>query len=99
MLYPCSCNVLISYWKSGAYGNVICRGGTDLCFVPGSEWKHLDLEQYLISGLTHTNHINGGSHAFVLCLHFCSLSIYHKRSWASNCVVHFILPRVWKRIL
>src|SRR3954470_16611336 len=53
MLYPCICNVMISCWKSGAYGFVICRGGTDMCFVPGSRWKHLDLEQYRISGLTH----------------------------------------------
>src|SRR3954470_17090757 len=52
MLYLCSCNVVISCWKSGAYGSVICRGGTDMCFVPGSGWKHLDLEQYRISGLT-----------------------------------------------
>src|SRR3954470_653387 len=52
MLYPCSCNVVISCWKSGAYGIVICRGGTDICFVPESGWKHLDLEQYRISGLT-----------------------------------------------
>src|SRR3954471_21837090 len=51
MLYPCICNVVISCWKSGAYGFVICRGGTDMCFVPGSGWKHLDLEQYRISGL------------------------------------------------
>src|SRR3954468_10359021 len=52
MLYPYSCNVVISCWKSGAYGIVICHGGTDMCFVPGSGWKHLDLEQYHISGLT-----------------------------------------------
>src|SRR3954466_11699363 len=52
MLYPCIYNVVISCWKSGAYGFVICRGGTDKCFVPGSGWKHLDLEQYRISGLT-----------------------------------------------
>src|ERR1041385_4389936 len=52
MLYPCICNVVISCWKSGAYGFVICRGGTDMCFAPGSGWKHLDLEQYRISGLT-----------------------------------------------
>ena len=52
MLYPCICNVVISCWKSGAYDFVICRGGTDMCFVPGSGWKHLDLEQYRISGLT-----------------------------------------------
>src|ERR1041385_2825398 len=52
MLYPCICNVVISCWKSGAYGYVICRGGTDMCFVPGSGWKHLDLKQYRISGLT-----------------------------------------------
>src|SRR3954464_2562556 len=51
MLYPCSCNVVISCWKSGAYGIVICRGGTDMCFIPGSGWKHLDLEQYRILGL------------------------------------------------
>src|ERR1044071_6991978 len=51
MLYPCICNVVISCWKSGAYDFVICRGGTDMCFVLGSGWKHLDLEQYRISGL------------------------------------------------
>src|SRR3954447_22929386 len=52
MLYPCICNVVISCWKSGAYDSVICRGGTDMCFVPGFGWKHLDLEQYRISSLT-----------------------------------------------
>src|SRR3954469_18527334 len=52
MLYPCICNVVISCWKSGAYDFVICRSGTDMCLVPGSGWKHLDLEQYRISGLT-----------------------------------------------
>src|SRR3954467_12419001 len=57
MLYPCICNVVISCWKSGAYDYVICRSGTDMCFVPGSGWKHLDLEQYRISGLT-TSHNN-----------------------------------------
>src|ERR1041385_4012206 len=51
MWYPCSCNVVISCWKSGAYGIVICRGGIDMCFVSGSGWKHLDLEQYRILGL------------------------------------------------
>src|SRR3954464_10517266 len=30
MLYPCIYNVVISCWKSGAYGYVICRGGTDI---------------------------------------------------------------------
>src|SRR3954462_6010892 len=60
MLYLCICNVVISCWKSGAYDFVICRGGTDMCFVPGSGWKHLDLEQYRISGLTQRlkNHIS-----------------------------------------
>src|SRR3954470_15527362 len=58
MLYPCICNVVISCWKSGAYGFVICRGGTDMCFVPGSRWKRLDLEQYRISGLTFTKWID-----------------------------------------
>src|ERR1041385_3381147 len=52
MLYTCICNVVISCWKSGAYGIVICRSRTDMCFVPGSGWKHLDLEQNRISGLT-----------------------------------------------
>src|ERR1041385_8475663 len=52
MLYPCICNVVISCWKSEAYDFVICRGRTDMCFVLGSGWKHLDLEQYRISGLT-----------------------------------------------
>src|SRR3954465_5287097 len=56
MLYPCICNVVISCWKSGAYDFVICRGGTDVCFVPGSGWKHLDLEKNRISGLTGRKH-------------------------------------------
>src|SRR4051812_36903340 len=55
MLYPCICNVVISCWKSGAYGGVICRGGTNICFAPGSGWKHLDLEQYRILGLTYVS--------------------------------------------
>src|SRR3954464_8755099 len=55
MLYPCICNVVIPCWKSGAYDFVICRGQTDMCFVPGSGWKHLGLEQYRISGLTTWN--------------------------------------------
>src|ERR1041385_3792966 len=62
MLYPCSCNVVISCWKSGAYDFVICCGGTDMCFVPGSGWKHLDLEQYGISGLTHSFFGMPGTH-------------------------------------
>src|ERR1041385_1854339 len=52
MLYPCICNVVISCWKCGAYDFVICCGWTDMCFVPGSGWKHLDLEQYRVSVLT-----------------------------------------------
>src|ERR1041385_3653560 len=52
MLYLCICNVVISCWKSRAYDFVICRDGTDMCFVPESGWKHLDLEQYHILGLT-----------------------------------------------
>src|SRR3954463_10349291 len=56
MLYSLSCNVVISCWKSGAYDIVICRGGTDMCFVPGSGWKHVDLEQCRISGLTDHNY-------------------------------------------
>src|ERR1041385_7546629 len=69
MLYPCICNVVISRWKSGAYGYVICRGGTDMCFVPGSGWKHLDLEQYRISGLIATPE---GLH---------HLAIFFRKSW------------------
>src|ERR1041385_9535354 len=53
MLYPCICNVVISCWKSGAYGLVICRGGTDMCFVLGFGRKRPNLKQYHISGLTH----------------------------------------------
>src|SRR4051812_47171675 len=52
MLYPCICNVVISCWKSGAYDFVICRGGTDMCFVIGFGRKRPDLKQYRISGLT-----------------------------------------------
>src|ERR1044071_4376158 len=52
MLYPCIYNVVISCWKSGAYGFVICRGGTDMCFVLGFGRKRPNLKQYRISGLT-----------------------------------------------
>src|SRR3954471_3678427 len=52
MLYLCIFNVVISCWKSGAYDFVICRGGTDMCFVPGFGRKCLDLEQYRTSVLT-----------------------------------------------
>src|ERR1041385_1463363 len=52
MVYPCICNVVISYWKSGAYGFVICRGGSDMCFVLGFGRKRPNPKQYRISGLT-----------------------------------------------
>src|SRR4051812_16802734 len=38
--------------KSGMYDFVICRGGTDMCFVFGFGRKRPDLKQYRISGLT-----------------------------------------------
>src|SRR3954463_3725962 len=38
--------------KSGIYDFVICRGGTDMCFVLGFGWQRPDLKQYRISGLT-----------------------------------------------
>src|ERR1041384_2622587 len=37
--------------KSGIYDFVICRGGTDMCFVLGCGRKRPDLKQYRISGL------------------------------------------------
>src|SRR3954464_7733530 len=40
--------------KSGIYDFVICRGGTDMCFVLEFGRKRSDLKQYLISGLTPT---------------------------------------------
>src|SRR3954468_16104677 len=40
--------------KSGIYDFVICRGGTDMCFVLGFGRQRLDLKQYRISGLTPT---------------------------------------------
>src|SRR4051812_16530723 len=63
MLYPCIGNVVISCWKSGAYDFVICRGGTDMCFVPRSGWKRLDLEQYRISGLTYMQALDRLGHS------------------------------------
>ena len=39
--------------KSEIYDFVICRGGTDMCFVLRFGWKRPDLKQYRISGLTH----------------------------------------------
>ena len=38
--------------KSGTYDFVICRGGFDMCFVLRFGWKHADLKQYCILGLT-----------------------------------------------
>src|SRR4051812_26314528 len=38
--------------KSGIYDFVICRGGTDMCFVLGFGRRRPDLKQYRISGLT-----------------------------------------------
>src|SRR4051812_43458948 len=38
--------------KYGIYDFIICRGGTDMCFVLGFGRKRPDLKQYLISGLT-----------------------------------------------
>ena len=38
--------------KSGVYDFVICRGGTDMCFVLGFGRKRPDLKQYRVSGLT-----------------------------------------------
>ena len=38
--------------KSVIYDFVICRGGTDMCFVLGFGQKRPDLKQYHISGLT-----------------------------------------------
>src|SRR4051812_48783202 len=71
MLYPCICNFVISCWKSVAYGFFICRGGTDMCFVPGSGWKHLDLEQYRISGLTTFEVIGGIADLVAICNMAC----------------------------
>src|SRR3954466_12194389 len=38
--------------EPGIYDFVICRGGTDMCFVLGFGRKRPDLKQYRISGLT-----------------------------------------------
>src|ERR1041385_1945242 len=79
MLYPCICNVVISCWNSGAYDFVICHGGTDMCFVPGSGWKHLDLEQYRILGLTDRKSPSGSCQFLGR-----SLVIWHSKK--NNCV-------------
>src|SRR4051812_15486434 len=42
--------------KSGIYDFVICRGGTDMCFILGFGRKCPDLKQYRISGLTTAVH-------------------------------------------
>src|SRR3954470_13534642 len=41
--------------KSGIYDFVICRGGTDMCFILGFGRKRPDLKQYRIAGLTITD--------------------------------------------
>src|SRR4051812_20632232 len=43
--------------KSGIYDFVICRGGTDMCFVLGFGRERPDLKQYHISGLTGRMHL------------------------------------------
>src|SRR3954469_2664728 len=48
-LYLSCCDIML---KSGIYDFVICRGGTDMCFVLGFGRKRPDLKQYRISGLT-----------------------------------------------
>src|SRR3954467_11245377 len=48
-LYLQCCDIML---KSGIYDFVICRGGTDMCFVLGFGRKRPDLKQYRISGLT-----------------------------------------------
>src|SRR4051812_28277958 len=65
MLYPCICNVVISCWKSGAYGFVICRGGTDMRFVLGFGRKRPDLKQYRIWGLTVMMRVESSSLVFL----------------------------------
>ena len=51
-----------------------------MCFVPGSGWKHLDLEQYRISGLTLHTSVEGVSefqviHAFKQGVKYRELSL------------------------
>src|SRR3954467_12954638 len=54
--------------KSGIYDFVICRDGTDMCFVLGFGRQCPDLKQYRISGLT-----------FPLCLTTSSMTMYPYR--------------------
>ena len=46
--------------KSGIYDFVICRDGTDMCFVLGFGRQRPDLKQYRISGLTDDNILDFG---------------------------------------
>src|SRR3954470_4203390 len=54
--------------KSGIYDFVICRGGTDMCFILRFGRKRPDLKQYRISGLTVTSKLS-----LVLSLDFSPL--------------------------
>src|ERR1041385_5137360 len=90
MLYPCICNVLISCWKSGAYDFVICRGGTDMCFVPGSGWKHLDQEQYRISGLT----VISSFYSFVLTRWLTWPVVFATRATSRTHLLAIMLPKI-----
>src|SRR3954466_680719 len=49
--------------KSGIYDFVICRGGTDMCFVVGFGRQRPDLKQYRISGLTITDPWSKGDYS------------------------------------
>src|SRR3954470_14831425 len=84
MLYPCICNVVISYWKSGAYGFAICRGGFDMCFVLGFGRKRPELKQYRISGLTHSCLLFGGTRASFL-RHSCLTRAFVPLFWRHEC--------------
>src|SRR3954469_18946440 len=61
--------------KSGIYGFVICRGGTDMCFVLGFGRKRPDLKQYRISGLTRASTKKCSiSHCEAMCIIQCNFS-------------------------
>src|SRR4051812_8566212 len=90
--------------KSGIYDFVICRGGTDMCFVLGFGRKRPDLKQYRISGLTAAHHpaprpASSQRTALSLAPGDVARRLTHSSSWATarqGDVLHFFLFLAFK---
>src|SRR4051812_48131779 len=70
--------------KSRIYDFIICRGGTDMCFVLGFGRKRPDLKQYCISGLTTIKPISG--------------AVVGDSSLQDRGVAHYLLPLLFSLV-